>query len=98
MKGAAMKKSAWMSFMAAVLLACAVLFAGTAWAKPQETCPIMGGAINKSVYTDYKGKRVYFCCNGCPQAFLKEPDQYITQMESAGIELEKVPVATDVKK
>ena len=58
----------------------------------------MGGAINKSVYTDYKGKRVYFCCNGCPEVFLKEPDKYITQMESAGIELEKVPLKPEVSK
>ena len=93
-----MKKSVWMSFMAAVVLACAIMFVGTAWANPQEKCPIMGGAINKSVYTDYNGKRVYFCCNGCPEAFLKEPDKYIKQMESAGIELEKVPAKPAVSK
>jgi YHS domain-containing protein len=98
MKGAAMKKRALMSLMAAAVLVCAVMFAGTAWAKPQETCPIMGGAINKSVYTDYNGKRVYFCCKGCPETFLKEPDKYITQMESAGIELEKVPTKPQVSK
>ena len=97
-KGAAMKRSLWMSFMAAVLLAGAVLFAGSAWAMPQEKCPITGGTINKSAYTDYNGKRVYFCCSGCPATFLKEPDKYIQQMESAGIELEKAPVAPEVKK
>ena len=31
----------------------------------QTTCPVMGGAINKDVYADYEGKRVYFCCPGC---------------------------------
>jgi YHS domain-containing protein len=84
--------------MAAVLLAIAVMFAGSAWAIPQEKCPIMGGAINKSVYTDYNGKRIYFCCTGCPATFLKEPDKYIQQMESAGIELEKAPAVPEVKK
>jgi hypothetical protein len=70
---------------------CLSLAVGTACAKPQENCPIMGGPINN-------GKRVYFCCNGCPEAFLKEPDKYIQQMESAGIELEKVPAKPESAK
>ena len=93
-----MKKSLWMSLMVAVFLAWAFMFAGTAWAMPQEKCPITGGAINKSAYTDYSEKRVYFCCKGCTDSFLKEPDKYIKQMESAGIELDKVPAKCDVKK
>ena len=31
----------------------------------QKTCPVMGGEINKETYSDYDGKRVYFCCPGC---------------------------------
>ena len=26
---------------------------------PQSTCPIMGGGINKSLYVDHEGKRIY---------------------------------------
>ena len=29
----------------------------------QMTCPVEGGKIDKSVYVDYQGKRVYFCCS-----------------------------------
>ena len=28
----------------------------------QTTCPVMGNPINKDIYADYSGKRVYFCC------------------------------------
>jgi YHS domain-containing protein len=60
--------------------------------KTQQTkCPVMGGAIDRSAYVDYKGKRVYFCCPGCKETFLKEPDRYIQKMESEGIVLEKTP-------
>ncbi len=26
----------------------------------QTTCPVMDGAINKNLFTEYKGKKVYF--------------------------------------
>jgi YHS domain-containing protein len=59
--------------------------------KPQTTCPIMGGKIVKSVYSDYEGKRIYFCCGGCPGTFEKDPAKYIKKLEDAGVTLEKVP-------
>lgn len=58
--------------------------------KAQTICPIMGGEINKEIYADYKGKRVYFCCEACPDTFMKDPEKYIKQMEEKGIELETV--------
>jgi YHS domain-containing protein len=58
-------------------------------ATAQKLCPIMGGEVDKSVYVDYRGKRVYFCCPGCKETFLKEPAKYIEQMESQGISLER---------
>lgn len=64
---------------------------GTAWATPQANCPVTGETINKSSYTDYNGKRIYFCCNACPEAFKKNPEQYLKKMESEGVELEKAP-------
>lgn len=56
----------------------------------QTHCPIMGGEINKDVYVDYQGKRIYFCCSGCEETFLKDPDAYIKQMQDKGIALEEV--------
>ena len=46
----------------------------------QTVCPIMGGKINKSVFTEYKGKKVYFCCAGCKPTFEKNPEKYIAKL------------------
>ena len=46
----------------------------------QITCPVMGGAINKDLFTEYKGKKVYFCCAGCKGKFAKEPEKYIDKL------------------
>jgi YHS domain-containing protein len=58
--------------------------AAMAQAKPaaaeQTTCPVMGGAINKDVFVEYKGKRVYFCCKGCDKTFQANPERYIAKL------------------
>ncbi len=46
----------------------------------QTTCPVMGGAINKNLFTEYKGKKVYFCCAGCKEKFEKEPEKYLNKL------------------
>ena len=46
----------------------------------QTTCPVMEGAINKELYTEYKGKKVYFCCEGCKEKFEENPEQYIAKL------------------
>jgi YHS domain-containing protein len=46
----------------------------------QTTCPVMGGPINKEYYTEYQGKRVYFCCPGCDEEFAKDPEKYIKDL------------------
>jgi YHS domain-containing protein len=47
----------------------------------QTTCPIMEGKpINKAVFTEYKGKKVYFCCPGCDGKFKEDPEKYIAKL------------------
>ena len=46
----------------------------------QTACPIMGGAINKAMFTEYKGKKVYFCCPGCKPEFEKNPEKYLAKL------------------
>jgi len=33
-------------------------------------------ATASHMYADYKGKRYFFCCGGCPDAFKKNPAKY----------------------
>ena len=46
----------------------------------QKTCPVMGGAIDPNVWVEYKGKKVYFCCTGCDEKFLANPEQYLDKL------------------
>ena len=59
---------------------------------PQTTCPIMGGAINKKLYVDYQGKRIYVCCAGCINAVKKDFAKYTKELEAKGITLDKAPL------
>ena len=46
----------------------------------QKMCPIMDAPINKKLHTEYKGKKVYFCCPGCEEKFEKEPEKYLDKL------------------
>ena len=47
----------------------------------QTECPVMiGNKIDPDLYSDYKGKRVYFCCNSCKSAFDKDPERYLHRL------------------
>lgn len=46
----------------------------------QTTCPIMNAAINKDIFVEYKGKKVYFCCPGCEDKFKAEPEKYLAKL------------------
>lgn len=59
--------------------------------KPQTTCPLMGGEINKKLFADYQGKRVYFCCPGCIEKFNADPEKYIEKLEAEGVTIKKRP-------
>ncbi len=65
--------------------------------KVQATCPVTGGKINKEVFADQDGKRVYFCCRGCVETFKKDPAKYVKKLEDAGVVLDKVCACGAVK-
>lgn len=45
-------------------------------------CAVEGGPVNiakatkNHMYADYKGNRYFFCCDGCPQEFKKNPTKF----------------------
>lgn len=84
------------SFLITGLLAAAFLIApglsGQALAEMvQDKCPVMGYQPNAELYTDYKGKRIYFCCASCPEEFKKDPEKYLKKLKEQGVELEDAP-------
>jgi YHS domain-containing protein len=52
----------------------------TAAAGEQTICPVMENPINKDIFVEYKGKKVYFCCPDCKAKFEKEPEKYIAKL------------------
>ena len=60
-------------------------------ADSQTTCPVMGDEIDKSIYEDYQGKRVYFCCADCPKMFKADPEKYMKKMADEGVILDDAP-------
>ena len=81
--------------LALTLAPASVMATQSAQGKPQTACPVLGGNANKNIYVDYKGQRIYFCCEGCDKEFKKDPEKYLKKMKDQGITPEKSPVAAD---
>jgi YHS domain-containing protein len=65
--------------------------------KSQTQCPVMGESVNKEIYVDHDGKRVYFCCEACVETFKKDPDTYLEKLKKDGVKLEATPKAVQEK-
>jgi YHS domain-containing protein len=52
------------------------------WAEKlsNKICPIMGAKVNPKIFTEYEGKKVYFCCPGCIPMFKKNPNKYLGRL------------------
>jgi YHS domain-containing protein len=74
-----------------VLTLSLLILPGPSQAKDQTTCPVLGGPINKNIYADYQGHRVYFCCPPCIREFKKDPENYVKKMKEQGVTLAKSP-------
>lgn len=75
-----MKKSILWLFCCILMTAWATTalpLALSAGGKPQTVCPVMGGPVDKNVYLDHQGKRIYFCCPACVPVFKKDPVKYL---------------------
>ncbi len=78
--------------MALVLLAAVAVRAGEgccdkkakADCKPQMTCPISGEPVQKDIFVDVKGFRVYLCCEKCKAAVEADPDAALAKIKANG--------------
>lgn len=46
----------------------------------QTVCPVMGSPIDKEIFVDYQGKRVFFCCPACKDKFNADPQKYLEKL------------------
>ena len=64
-------------------VACMLLVAGLVVAadakKFEQKCVVSGGPAKEDKTVDYKGGKVYFCCENCPKAFEKDVKKYATK-------------------
>ncbi len=51
---------------------------------PQKTCPVMGGAVNKELYVEHEGKRIYVCCEPCKKQVKENPGKFIEKLKDMG--------------
>jgi hypothetical protein len=97
---------------AAVTVLAGILIAGAAWAEeghkqhakeakeakiiPQATCPIMGGKVNKDLFVDQGGQRIYVCCKGCLAPVQKDFAKFAKKIETAGETITKIQTTCPV--
>ncbi len=48
----------------------------------QKTCPVIGGLIDKDMFVDVKGRRIYLCCAHCKAKVQADPDKYIAKVDA----------------
>ncbi len=60
-------------------------------AKIQQTCPVTGKAVDRSVYGDIGGMRVYFCSRDCTTTMASDPGKYLKAQMAEGVMYEFAP-------
>ena len=89
----------------AMFAAAAVAYAASVYAEDKKKdplegvmCPVSGKQVKAESAADYKGGKVYFCCDGCPGAFSKDTAKFAAkanaQLASTGqAEQAKCPIS-----
>ena len=64
--------------------------------KNQVVCPVMGGKIDSTFYTDIQGQRVYHCCPMCSAKLKADPDKYFKKAAEQGVLFENIQTTCPV--
>ena len=59
----------------------------------QKTCPVMGGKINKNLFYEYKGQKIYVCCSACIDKVKENPEKYLKKVKEDIAKAEKVDIS-----
>jgi YHS domain-containing protein len=62
----------------------------------QTNCPVMGGAIDSTAFTDIQGQRVYHCCPMCSAKLKADPDKYFQKAAEEGVLFENIQTTCPV--
>lgn len=75
--------------------------------KFSATCPVSGGAAKEDHFVEKDGKKIYFCCENCPNTFKASPEKFTAnvnfqlletkQMTQVGCPLSGGPVSAEMK-
>lgn len=57
----------------------------------QTHCPVMNLPIDRALYHDHAGRRIYVCCPGCLEDVRKRADEMIREHAARGIAFERTP-------
>jgi len=63
-------------------VACVVPFTGSAGEKPAAkklVCPVAGRPAKEASFLEYRGGKVFFCCDNCPKAFSGNTEKFATK-------------------
>jgi YHS domain-containing protein len=50
----------------------------------QTLCPVSGAPINRDIFAEYQGQRVYFCCEEHKKMFTRDPEKYTAMLPQFG--------------
>ena len=59
--------------------------------KDQENCPVKGKTVDKNIYLDVKGKRVYVCSKSCLASVKEDPDKFLKVILEKGEQPQPTP-------
>ena len=62
-------------------------------AKAQTLCPIEGAKIDKALFVDVEGSRIYVCCKDCIDKVKADSKAAMKKIADAGETCEKCPAA-----
>ena len=61
--------------------------------KVQVACPISGKPIDKDVFADVSGQKIYMCCPGCVGKYKAAPDKFAAKLAASYTYQTKCPLS-----